>query len=100
MVRCSRIRRARCGAVACALSRLRDTDDHDALQLILVIAAAHRARRLLEPTGDLAAQDRDIMPWYQDLHVFRRVVTSKQYQSGEQTGHNEVHEAEEHECRG
>ena len=26
-----------------------DTDDHDALRLMLVIAAAHRARRLLAP---------------------------------------------------
>ena len=31
-----------------------DTDDHDALRLMLVIAAAHRARRLLAP----------LAPWY------------------------------------
>jgi len=30
-------------------SRRMDTDDHDALRLMLVIAAAHRARRLLAP---------------------------------------------------
>jgi hypothetical protein len=50
--------------------------------------------------GDLAAQDRYLVPQHQDLHVFRRVATDKHYQQGEQTGHSEVDEADEHERRG
>ena len=44
--------------------------------------------------GDLAAQNRDLMPQHQDLRFFRRVATGKQYKPGE------VDETEEHECRG
>ena len=50
--------------------------------------------------GDLAAQDRDLMPQHQYLRLFRRVATGEQYKPGEQAGHGEVNEAEEHECRG
>ena len=48
----------------------------------------------------LTAQDRYLVPQHQDLHLFGRVATDKQYQPGEQTGHSEVDEADEHECRG
>jgi len=34
-------------------------------------------------TGDLAAQDRDLMPQYQDLHVLRGVVAGEQRQPAE-----------------
>jgi hypothetical protein len=50
--------------------------------------------------GDLAAQDRYLVVQHQDLHVFRRVATDKQYQPGQQTGHSEVDEADEHGRRG
>jgi hypothetical protein len=49
--------------------------------------------------GDLTAQDRYLVPQHQHLHVFRRVAADKQYQPGEQSGHSEVDEAGEHECR-
>jgi len=51
-------------------------------------------------TGDLAAQDRDLMPQYQDLHVLRSAVAGEQRQPAKQPGHKQVEEAKEHECRG
>jgi hypothetical protein len=50
--------------------------------------------------GDLAAQDRDLMPQHQDFHVFGGVVAGEQRQPAEQPGHQQVEEAEAHECRG
>jgi len=50
--------------------------------------------------GDLTAQDRDLMPQYQDLHVLRGVAAGEQRHPAEQLGHRQVEEAEEHECRG
>jgi hypothetical protein len=47
--------------------------------------------------GDLAAQDRDLMPQDQDLHVFRGVAAREQRQLAEHPDHEQIEEAEEHE---
>jgi hypothetical protein len=44
-------------------------------------------------TGDLTAQDRDLMPQYQDLHVFGVVAAGEQREPAEQPGHQQVEEA-------
>ena len=48
--------------------------------------------------GDLAAQDSDLMPQYQYLHVFGGVAAGEQRQPAKQPGHQQVEKAEEHEC--
>ena len=50
--------------------------------------------------GDLTAQDRDLMPQCQDLDILRSVAAGEQREPAEQPGHQQVDEAEEHECRG
>jgi hypothetical protein len=47
--------------------------------------------------GDLAAQDRDLMPQDQHLHVFRGVAAREQRQPAEHPDHEQIEEAEEHE---
>ena len=47
--------------------------------------------------GDVAAQDRDLMPQDQDLHVFRGVAAPEQRQPAEHPDHEQIKEAEEHE---
>ena len=51
-------------------------------------------------TGDLTAQDRDLVPQYQDLHLFGGVAAGEQRQPAEQPRHQQAEEAEEHERRG
>ena len=50
--------------------------------------------------GDLVAQDRGLMAQYRDLHVFAGVAAGEQCQPAEQSGHQQVEDAEDHECRG
>jgi hypothetical protein len=54
------------------------------------------ARRM----GDLTAQDRDLMPQYHDLRVFGDAAAGEQRQPAEQPEHEQIDQAEEHECRG
>ena len=50
--------------------------------------------------GDLAAEYRDFMPQYQDLCVFGGVAAGEQRYPAEQPDHEQVEEANEHDCRG
>jgi hypothetical protein len=50
--------------------------------------------------GDLAAQDRDLVPQHQDLKILGGVAAGEQRQPAEQPDHEQVGEAGEHECRG
>ena len=50
--------------------------------------------------GDLAAQDRDLMPEHQDFHVLGNIAAGEESQPAEQPGHEQIDEAEEHERRG
>ena len=50
--------------------------------------------------GDLAAQDRDLMPQYQDLYVFAGVAAGEQRHPAEQPDHEQVEEASKHDRRG
>ena len=50
--------------------------------------------------GDLAAEDRKLMTQYQDLRVFGGVAAREQHQPAERPDHEQVGEAEEHDCRG
>ena len=50
--------------------------------------------------GDLAAQDRYLVPQHQDLRVFGCIAAREQRQPAERPDHEQVGEAEEHECRG
>jgi hypothetical protein len=50
--------------------------------------------------GDLAAQDSDLVPQYQDLHVFGGIAAGEQSQPAEQPDHEQIGKTEEHECRG
>jgi hypothetical protein len=50
--------------------------------------------------GDLTAQDCDLMPQYQDLHLFGDVAAREQRQPAEQPDHGQKDQAEEDECRG
>ena len=50
--------------------------------------------------SDLTAQHSDLVPQYQDLDLFGGVAAGEQRQPAEQPGHQQVQEAEEHECRG
>ncbi len=50
--------------------------------------------------GDLAAQDRDLMPEHQDFHVLGNIAAGKERQPAEQPDHEQIDEAEEHERRG
>ncbi len=50
--------------------------------------------------GDLAAQDCDLVPQYQDLHVLGGVAAGEQRHPAEQPDHEEVEEANEHNRRG
>jgi hypothetical protein len=47
--------------------------------------------------GDLAAQDRDLMPPDQDLHVFRGIAAREERQPAGHPDHEQIEEAEEHE---
>lgn len=47
--------------------------------------------------GDLTAQYRDLLPQYQDLHVFGGVAAREQRQPVEHPDHEQIGEAEEHE---
>ena len=47
--------------------------------------------------GDVAAQNRDFMPQYQDLHVLGGVASGEEHQPAEQPDHEQIDEAEEHE---
>jgi hypothetical protein len=49
--------------------------------------------------GDAVAQDCDLVPQHQDLHVFRGVAAREQRHPAEQPDHEQVDEAEEHECQ-
>jgi hypothetical protein len=51
-------------------------------------------------TGDLTAQDRDLMPQYHDLRVFGDAAAGEQRQPAEQPEQEQIDQAEEHECRG
>jgi len=48
--------------------------------------------------GDLAAQDRDLMTQHQDLDVLRGVAAGEGRQPAERPDHEQIGEAEEHEC--
>lgn len=50
--------------------------------------------------GDLTAQDRDLVPQHQDLRVFGGVAAGEQRQPAEQPNHEQIGEAQEHDCRG
>jgi hypothetical protein len=50
--------------------------------------------------GDLTAQERDLMPEYQDFHVLGTIATGEERQPAEQPDHEQIREAEEHEDRG
>jgi hypothetical protein len=50
--------------------------------------------------GDAAAQDRDFMPQYQDLHVPGGAASGKEHEPAEQPDHEQIDEAEEHDRRG
>lgn len=50
--------------------------------------------------GDLTAQDRDLMPQYHDLRIFGDAAAGEQRQPAEQPEHEQINQAEEHECRG
>ena len=51
-------------------------------------------------TGDLTAQDPDLMPQHQNLRVLRGVGPREQRQPAEQPDHEQIDEAKEHERRG
>ena len=61
--------------------------------------AAITARSAQSSARDLAAQDRNLMPQDQDLHVFE-ASCAEQHQPAEQPDHEEIEEAEEHHRRG
>jgi hypothetical protein len=48
--------------------------------------------------GDLTAQHRDLVPQHQDLYVFGDVAAREQRQPVEHPDHEQIGEAEEHEC--
>ena len=48
-------------------------------------------------TGDLTAQDRDLMPQHQNLRVLRGVAPREQRQPAEQPDHEQIDEAKDHE---
>ena len=50
--------------------------------------------------GDLAAQDRYLVPQHQDLRVFGCIAAREQRQPAERPDHEQVDEAEEHESPG
>jgi len=50
--------------------------------------------------ANLAAQDCDLMTQYHDLHVLGGAAARKQRQPAEQPDHEQIGEAEEHECLG
>jgi hypothetical protein len=50
--------------------------------------------------GDLAAQDCDLMPQYQDLDVLGGFAAAEQHHPAEQPDHEQVEEANEHDRRG
>lgn len=50
--------------------------------------------------GDLAAQDRDLMPEHQDFHVLGNIAAGEESQPAEQPDREQIGEAKEHECRG
>ena len=50
--------------------------------------------------ADLTAQDRDLVPQYQDLHVLRGIAPREGHKPAEQPDHEQIDEAKEHECRG
>jgi hypothetical protein len=50
--------------------------------------------------GDLAAQDRDLVPQHQDLGVLRGAAAREEHYPAEQLDHEQIDEAEEHERRG
>jgi hypothetical protein len=49
--------------------------------------------------GHLTAQDRDLMPQHQDLHVLRGVAARQQHQPAEQPDHEQIDETNEHGCQ-
>jgi hypothetical protein len=50
-------------------------------------------------TGDLAAQDRDIVPQDQDLRVLGGIAPRQERQPAEHPDHEQVDKADEHERR-
>jgi len=50
--------------------------------------------------GDLTAQDRNLVPQDQDLHVLRGIAPREECQPAEEPEHEQIDEAKEHECRG
>jgi hypothetical protein len=46
--------------------------------------------------GDAAAQDRDFVSQYQDLHVLGGVASGEEHQPAEQPDHEQIDDAEEH----
>ena len=49
---------------------------------------------------DLTAQDRNLVPQYQDLRVLRGLASREERQPAEQPDREQIDEANEHECRG
>ena len=50
--------------------------------------------------GDLTAQDRNLVPEHQDLHVLRDAAAREQCQPAERPDHEQIDEAKEHERQG
>ena len=50
--------------------------------------------------GDLAAQDRDLVPEHQDFHVLGNIAAGEERQPAGQPDHEQIDEAKEHECLG
>jgi hypothetical protein len=50
--------------------------------------------------GDLAAQDRDLVPQDQDLNVLGDAAAGEQRHPAEQPDHEQIEEANEHDRRG
>ena len=77
--------------------------------IVLREEAGHRHDLVFEPNtvspvrfraGDLAAQDRDLVPEHQDFHVLGNIAAGEERQPAEQPDHEQIDEAKEHECRG
>ena len=49
--------------------------------------------------GDLAAQDRDLMPEHQDLRILNGIAPRQERQPAERPNHQQVDKANEHERR-
>jgi hypothetical protein len=52
--------------------------------------------RLVPDPADLATQDRDLVPEYQELGVLRRLTPSQHHETAEQTAHQPVDNRNDH----